>query len=145
MDVKRKSITPSVARVLIGIVTFFNLQCAFFFLFRPADFAPGFELTGVPGAAIIQGMGLLFVMWNVPYLFALVNPLKYTVSLIEAVIMQAVGMFGETILLLLLKGEHPLIKASVLRFIVFDGAGLVLLLIALLLILTFKRTQTRTI
>lgn len=143
MDAKRSSISPIISRVLIGLVVFFNLQCAFHFLFRPADYAPGFELTGVPGSAIIQGMGLLFLMWNVPYLFALVNPLKYFVSLIEAVIMQAVGVVGETILLFVINGEHPLIKASVLRFILFDGAGLVLLAIALLIILRFKRSQIR--
>lgn len=139
---KRISITPIIARVLIGLVTFFNLQCALYFLFRPADYAPGFELTGVPGSSIIQGMGLLFIMWNIPYLFALDNPLKYTISLVEAVIMQAVGVFGETILLMVLKGEHPLVKASVLRFIYFDGGGLVLLALALFLILRFKRFRT---
>jgi hypothetical protein len=139
---KQISISPIVARVLIGLVTFFNLQCAFYFILRPADYAPGFELTGVPGGAVIQGMGVLFLMWNIPYLFALVNPLKFSVSLIEAVIMQAVGVFGETIILLALKGEHPLIKASVLRFILFDGAGLVLLSIALVLIQRFKRSHT---
>lgn len=142
MEKKRIVISPIIARVLIGLVTFFNLQCAVYFLFQPADYAPGFELTGVPGSAIIQGMGVLFLMWNIPYLFALVNPLKYTVSLVEAVIMQAVGVIGETLLLLALKGEHPLIKASVLRFILFDGGGLVLLIIALFLILHFKKSRT---
>ncbi|EKD89163.1 MAG: hypothetical protein ACD_34C00171G0001 [uncultured bacterium] len=139
---KQSKFTPVVSRVLIGLVVFFNLQCSYYFLFHPADYAPAFELTGEPGSAAIQGMGLLFMMWNVPYLFALLNPIKYIISLVEAVIMQAVGVFGETILLLVLNGEHPLIKASVLRFIYFDGAGLVLLAIALLLILYFKKTQT---
>ena len=137
--------TPIVARVLVGLVTFFNLQCALYFLFRPADYAPGFELSGEPGSAIIQGIGLLFLMWNIPYLFALVNPLKYTISLVEAVIMQAVGVFGETILLFAIKGEHPLIKASVLRFIFFDGIGLVLLVIALMLVLRYKRSQKQQV
>lgn len=142
MLTKRISISPIVARVLIGLVTFFNLQCAFYFLFRPMDYAPGFELSGVPGSSIIQGMGLLFFMWNIPYLFALVNPIKYFTSLLEAVIMQALGVVGETILLRVLTGEHPLIKASVLRFIFFDGAGLILLSIALLLISHYKRSRS---
>jgi hypothetical protein len=96
----------------------------------------------VPGSAVIQGMGLLFLMWNIPYLFALVNPVKYFVSLIEAIIMQGIGVVGETILFLVLKGEHPLIKASVLRFMIFDGAGLILLFFALLLVLRFKRSRS---
>ncbi|PKN99420.1 MAG: hypothetical protein CVU42_07935 [Chloroflexi bacterium HGW-Chloroflexi-4] len=141
MKKKPSLISLIITRLFVGLVVFFNLQCAYFFLFHPADYAPGFELSGVPGAAVIQGMGLLFVMWNVPYVFALLNPLKHTLSLIEAVIMQAVGVIGESVLLMVLKGEHPLIKASVLRFIIFDGAGLVLLAIALILVLRFKRSQ----
>lgn len=145
MEKRTSLFTPIAARVLIGLVTFFNLQCALYFLFRPADYAPGFELSGVPGSSIIQGMGLLFLMWNIPYLFALANPFRFFVSLIEAVIMQAVGVIGETILLLVLKGEHPLIKASVLRFIFFDGIGLVLLVIALMLVLRYKRSQKQQV
>ena len=142
MKIKTNSISPIVARLLIGLVVFFNLQCAFYFMVYPADYAPGFELTGVPGNAIIQGMGLLFLMWNIPYLFALINPIKFHISLIEAVIMQAVGVVGETILLMVLKGEHPLIKASVLRFIFFDGAGLVVLFVALLIVLRHNRNRS---
>ncbi len=122
-------------RCLISIVVFFNLDAAFAFLFIPQNFSNGFELTGEAGNAMIQGMGLLFLMWNIPYLVALVNPFRYKISLIEAVIMQAIGVVGETILLLNLKGEHPLIQASVLRFILFDGGGLILLGAALLLVL----------
>jgi hypothetical protein len=121
------------ARIFIGIVTFFNLECAVAFLSNPGSFAPAYELTGAVGHAMIRAMGLLFVMWNVPYVFALINPLRHNVSLIEAVVMQAVGVIGETILLLTLPGSHPVLADSVLRFIIFDGAGLILLLIALLI------------
>ena len=86
---------------------------------------------------MIRGMGLLFVMWNVPYVFACLNPLKYRVSLIEALIMQAIGLLGETWILFSSDYQNPLITASVHRFIVFDGSGLVLLLIAY--VLTTKR------
>ncbi len=126
-------------RLLIGVVTFWNLQAAVQFMFSPHKFAPGFELSGVPGESMIQGMGLLFLMWNVPYLVALIHPLKYLTSLVEAVIMQAVGVFGETFLLLSLKGSHDLIHESVRRFILFDSGGLILLLIALALALSLRR------
>lgn len=140
MQANKEGIPTILARILIGIVTLLNLQAAFQFMFQPSNFAPGFEVNGEAGAAVIQGMGLLFLMWNIPYLFALTNPVKRFVSLIEAVIMQTIGVFGETILLMTLKGEHPLIHASVLRFILFDGAGLVLLLTALVLIIRFRRS-----
>jgi len=123
-----------IARLLIGIVVFFNLDAAFSFMFNPAAYAPGFELAGVPGKAVIQGMGLLFLMWNVPYIVAVLDPVRHFVSLIEAVVMQAIGVFGETILLMTLEGSHPLIKSTTLRFIYFDGGGLVLLLLAFFII-----------
>lgn len=118
------------ARIFIGLVTFFNLQAAFLFLFSPQTYAPGFELSGAAGSAMVQGMGLLFAMWNVPYVFALLDPIRNRRSLLEAVIMQAIGVVGESALLWTMPGAHPLIHASVLRFIVFDGSGLVLLLLA---------------
>jgi len=73
-------------------------------------------------------------MWNVPYAVALLDPLRRRTSLIEAVIMQAIGFVGETLLLLPFPDGHPAVHASLVRFITFDGAGLLALLIALLLI-----------
>ena len=122
-----------IARILIGIVVFFNLDAAFSFMFRPELYAPGFELGGTPGHAIVQGMGLLFLMWNVPYVIALINPGRFFISLVEAVIMQAIGVFGETILLLSLPEIHPMIQSTTVRFIIFDGSGLILLICALIL------------
>ncbi|MBP9041291.1 MAG: hypothetical protein KBF64_05895 [Anaerolineaceae bacterium] len=127
------------ARALIGAVTFSNLLAAFQFMLRPEIYAPGFELQGESGAAVIQGMGLLFLMWNVPYIVALLNPVRYFISLIEAVTMQAIGVVGESLLLALLRGEHPLIRDSVARFIFFDGGGLLLLLVALGCVSWIKR------
>lgn len=127
------------ARALIGTVTFSNLLAAFQFMLRPEIYAPGFELQGESGAAVIQGMGLLFLMWNVPYIVALLNPVRYFISLIEAVTMQAIGVVGESLLLALLRGEHPLIRDSVARFIFFDGGGLLLLLVALGCVSGIKR------
>ncbi len=118
------------ARGLIGFVFFFNIQCSVLFLSYPQAYTAGFEVNGASGDAVIRGFGLLFLMWNIPYAVALVHPYRHVVSLIEACIMQAIGLFGETILLLALPGGHPAIQATVDRFILFDGGGLVLLLIA---------------
>ncbi len=122
-----------IAQGLIGIVVFFNLDAAFSFMFQSDLYAPGFEISGIPGRAVTQGMGLLFLMWNVPYLFALVKPTRNFTSLVEAVLMQAIGVIGESILLLNLPGSHPIITATTERFIIFDGGGLVLLIIALVI------------
>lgn len=136
---KKSNVKLNLARGLIGVVTFLNLQAAFQFMLAPENYSPGFEVSGAPGNAMIQGMGLLFLMWNIPYVAALIHPQKHFLSMIEAVTMQAIGVFGETILLFTIQGEHPMIHASVVRFIIFDGGGLVLLLAALMLVLALRR------
>ena len=118
------------ARLLIGIVFLWNVQCAIAFLLAPATFAPGFELSGAAGAAAVRGVGVLFLMWNVPYAVALWHPVRHRVSLYEAVTMQTIGLIGESLILLSLGGAHPIAAGSVTRFIAFDGAGLLLLALA---------------
>jgi hypothetical protein len=119
-----------IGRFFIAVVLFLNLQAAVFFLLRPGDYAPGFELNGAAGNSMIQGMGLLFIMWNVPYLVALIHPVKYHVSLIEAILMQTIGVIGESSLTCLLPTGHAILSASAGRFILFDAGDLVLLLLA---------------
>lgn len=119
-----------VARGLIAVVTFWNLHAAIQFLVTPERFAGGFELSGTAGEAMLRGMGLLFVMWNVPYVFALIDPLCNRTSLVEAVIMQFIGVAGESLLLILLAGQHAALQQTVWRFITFDGAGFLALIAA---------------
>lgn len=117
-----------ISKGLIAVVVFLNLQAAVLFLLHPADYAPGFELGGAAGEAMIQGVGLLFVMWNIPYLVALSDPIRHRVSLLEAIGMQAIGVIGETILWCLLPEGHVLLSSSVTRFVLFDAGDLLLLL-----------------
>ena len=117
-------------RTLIAIVTVWNLQAALVFILWPGLFAPGFELSGVPGAAAVRGTGILFLMWNVPYLVALWEPRRYHLALGMAIVMQLVGLLGESSIFLTLPDGHALLRGSILRFIIFDGSGLVLLLAA---------------
>jgi hypothetical protein len=121
------------SRLLIAYVVFVNIQCAVLFLLQPETYAPGFELSGAAGAGMVRGMGLLFLMWNVPYVVALSHPLRRRVSLYEALVMQAIGLFGETYLLFSLPSGHPTLADSVGRFILFDGIGLAVLVAALFL------------
>ncbi len=95
MQRKKSNVLIWVSRTLICAVTFSNLLAAFQFMLRPNIYAPGFELQGESGTAAIQGMGLLFLMWNVPYIVALLHPFKHSISLIEAVAMQTIGVVGE--------------------------------------------------
>ena len=126
------------ARLLIGIVFFFNVQCAVAFIVAPQLYAPGFELSGPPGEGMLRGMGILFLMWNVPYAVALWHPLRRKVSLLEAAAMQPIGVLGESLLLLGFPPGHPAIQESVGRCILFDAAGLVLPILAAALIFLSK-------
>ncbi len=118
------------ARALIGIVLFFNLQCALLFLWRPGDYMAGFGLGSVAGMGMLRALGLLFLMWNVPCVFACLHPIKYRISLLEALIMQAIGLLGETLILFCGNYQDATIRSTVTRFILFDGMGLALLLLA---------------
>lgn len=118
------------SRLLIGFVTAWNLQAAFAFIFSPGGFVRAYELSGVPGEAAIRGVGILFLMWNIPYLFSLVNPIHYRLALTLSLLMQLIGLIGESFIYFTLPAGHGLLGGSILRFIAFDGAGLALLAIA---------------
>ena len=108
-----------------------NIQAGLDFFFNPEKYTAAFELSGVTGQTAVAGTGLLFLMWNVPYAFALWNPVKNRISLIQVLLMQMLGCIGETIILLRISQmQYPLLTASIKRFIIFDSIGLVLLLIA---------------
>ena len=126
------------SRLLIGLVLFFNLQCAFVFLIWPGEYASRFELAGIGGLAVVQGMGVLFLMWNIPYLAALLNPLRNRTSLVEALCMQTVGVAGESLLSLLLPSGHPVLFSSLQRFILFDAFGWLCLLAGLALVKQYQ-------
>jgi len=98
-------------------------------------------LTGIQGEASVAGVGLLFLMWNIPYGFAIANPVKYYISLLQAVLMQLMGVVGETIIYLRIPDQsHMLLSGSIKRFIIFDSAGLFFLIVAGFLIIRLKRT-----
>jgi len=112
---------------LIAVVLLMNLQCAVAFLIRPGAYAPTFELQGEVGEAVIRSLGVLFVMWNIPYGVALWNPVRHRLALYEALGMQATGLAGETLIYALLPAMHVVARGAILRFVVFDGLGLLAL------------------
>ena len=132
-QVKDKDWRLCTARFLIAAVIGWNLQVAYVFLLSPEQFLSGFEPSGIPGEAAVRGMAVLFMMWNVPYLVALWNPHQYRVSLYEAIGMQTVGLVGESFILSTLGDGHAMLQDSIMRFIVFDAAGLLFLVLAFLI------------
>ncbi len=121
----------ALSSILIGVVLFWNVQAALLFILNPSPFVPSFQLEGTAGRVLVQGLGILFLMWNIPYFFASWNPVKNRVSLIEANLMQFIGLMGETLLQYSLPPSETILRTTALRFILFDGIGLLLLLLAL--------------
>ena len=118
----------NLARGLIGVVIFFNMQAALVFLLWPQNYISAFELEGVIGEAMLRGLGVLFLMWNVPYAVALWNPIRYRISLYEALVMQTIGLVGESLIFATVPEMHRLVRDSIMRFIAFDAFGLILLI-----------------
>ncbi len=116
-----------IARALIAVVLTLNLQAALQYMIAPQAFSAGFELSGTPGATAVAGVGILYLMWQVPYVFALTNPISHKISLIEALLMQAIGLLGESWLLSTIDPNHAALRSSIVRYIIFDAGGLVLL------------------
>jgi hypothetical protein len=121
------------ARLAIALIFLWNVQCALAFLISPERFTTIFDLSGAPGEAVLRGVGVLFLMWNVPYAVALWQPVRHRISLYEATAMQAIGLLGET-LIWQSQPAHSMLQTSLLRFIAFDGAGLALLSLAIWLV-----------
>jgi len=119
-----------IARVALSAVLLANLSAAIPYLARPAGYVAAFELSGAPGEVAVRGLGLLFLMWAVPFIPAIVHPVKYRIAFACVLAMQVIGLLGETLMLLGLPAGHAALRATGLRFIAFDGAGLGLLLIA---------------
>ena len=122
------------SRLIILLVAAWNIQAGIVFLVSPRTFVSAYELSGAAGEAAVRGVGVLFLMWNVPYLFAAFDPIRYRLGLVFALWMQLTGLLGESTILSTLTMEHAVLRASILRFIAFDAAGLVLLVIAWLII-----------
>jgi len=112
------------ARLVLMVVFLFNITCALEFIVRPEAYAPSFELSGVPGEALVRGMGVLFLMWNATYPLAIWHPWRFRWLVLIIIVQQAIGVIGETWMLLVLPSGHEILARSALRFIVFDSGGL---------------------
>lgn len=112
-------------RLVVGIVFFFNVTCALAFIARPGDYAPSFEVSGLPGEILVRGMGILFLMWNATYPPVLARPDRQRVLFAVILAQQAIGVIGETVMWVTLPPGHPALWSTGLRFIFFDSAGLV--------------------
>ena len=115
------------ARIAVAIVFALNVQCALQFVLRPDVFAGAYELSGTAGEAAVRGLGVAFLMWNATYPAVIASPRRFQALYAVVLAQQTIGLVGETAILLGLPGGHEVLAASILRFIAFDAAGLVLM------------------
>lgn len=115
------------ARAAYALVFAINVQCAVLFVLWPDAYAPSYELSGVAGAAAVQGMGIAFLMWNATYPAVIANPARFRALAVVVLAQQAIGLAGESWLRWGLPAGHVALSASIERFILFDAAGLVLM------------------
>ena len=130
----RMALREWIARVTVAAVFAINVECALSFVMHPERFAGGFELAGVAGAAAVRGLGIAFLMWNATYPLVIWQPHRYRTLFGVVLAQQAIGLVGESWLLLTIPTGHEPLAGSITRFIVFDGIGLVLMLGAYVLL-----------
>lgn len=120
-------VRTNVVRICFTIVFCWNVLCAFQFLFMPQSFMGAYELSGVPGEAAVRGMGVVFLMWNGTYPAFIAKPQRFRVLGWVIMAQQLIGLMGEAFILFSLPIGHEMLASSIMRFIIFDAAGLVLM------------------
>ncbi len=124
-------------RICFCVVFLLNIQCALSFIFVPGNYVASYQLEGSAGMAAIQGIGVAFLMWNVTYPAFIVAPRKFKVLGWVVIVQQLVGLVGESFILVSIASMSgmELLGSSILRFIIFDGAGLVIMVISFIVLL----------
>ena len=115
------------ARATLIAVLLANLSAAIPYVARPATYVTAYELAGAPGEVVVRGLGILFLMWAVPFIPAILQPVRNRVAFTCVLAMQVIGLAGESLMMATLPPGHDALSATGWRFIAFDGAGLVLL------------------
>lgn len=126
-DNQPEAIRNWLARAAVGLVFGVNVYCALVFIFQPERYAPGFEVSGVPGEIIVQGFGILFLMWNATYPPVILNPVGQQTLFGVILVQQLIGVVGETWMWTQLPEGHAALLQTGQRFILFDAAGLLIM------------------
>ena len=118
-----------IARALIALVFAINVQCALQFILWPGAYTGAYQVEGASAEAMVRTVGICFLMWNATYPPVIARPDRYRVLFGAVVAQQVIGLVGESLLLASLQPGLEVLASSIMRFVVFDAAGLVLLAI----------------
>ena len=135
-NMSQKSNTATwISRVLVATVFFVNVQCAIQFLIWPGAYTAAYQVEGASAEVMVRTVGICFLMWNATYPPVIAHPTRYRVLFGVVIAQQLIGLIGESALLLTIEPGLEVLASSIVRFIAFDAAGLVLLGIAFALTL----------
>ena len=93
-----------------------------------------YELYGEVGRATLRGIAVLFLMWNVTYPFVILHPVKNIIVYRIVLIQSLIGVLGESWILNTIREVAPVLAESIFRFVLFDGMGLLIMLIPYVII-----------
>lgn len=119
-----------VIRLLVFAVFASNMYCAITFFVNPGAYVDAYQLSGEGARAAISGIGIAFAMWNVTYVPLIVFPYKFSMLIWIVIAQQIIGLAGEIWIYSGLGLSQAIVASSIMRFVLFDTVGLVLLIIA---------------
>lgn len=122
------------ARIAVALVLAANLSAAVPYVLSPGRYAAAFELSGVAGAAMVRGLGVLFLMWCAAYVPVIACPDRHPALFGVILVQQVIGLAGEGWIAASLPPGHAALSATGLRYMTFDGVGLALLVLAFMLV-----------
>jgi hypothetical protein len=133
-----------VARIAVLAVFLINVSCALGFLIDPVGSAISYGIEGAQGPVAMQGMAVTFLMWNTTYPLVIFNPGKNIKVYIIVLAQQLVGLIGESLILATMDAavRNDALMGSVLKFIAFDGGGLIIMGAAFIYLLRSKPKPT---
>lgn len=130
-------------RIVFAVVFAVNVECALQFIINPETYTSAYQLEGVQGRVALQGLGVAFLMWNATYPLFIWKPSCHKKLGIIIIAQQAIGLAGEgAIFIGLPQSGFDVLASSIMRFIVFDGAGLCMMLASLIWLFLAKRHQS---
>lgn len=114
------------ARLMVALVCAWNLTAALPFVVNPGAYTYSFEVNdaGLGGQVLIRGLGIAFLMWQVPFLPVIWHPGRNRVCFLCVLGMQLLGLVGESAMMAVLPPGHVALGHTGWRFIAFDSAGL---------------------
>jgi hypothetical protein len=106
------------------------MSCAISFIIDPSQGTVGYELSGVGAIAAIRGMGVIMLMWNISYIPLIYRPSRFRCMFVVVIIQQLIAVAGDMYVVLFDASSASMLYDSVTRFLMFDIAGIVLLIIS---------------